>query len=329
MGYYRFILANVVLIFHFFTFDEASNIFTNYTLGNSAVICFLFISGYYNFFLLTSNKSYKIYILDRFLRIFPIYLLSIIILIALLHNKINFGFPLIYEILLLPKSFEFLFNENIKRHFFNDVSWSLAVEFIIFIIFPLIIFYIKEKYIRFILFIGIFIHSFLLSSSILYSDLFKLLGNETVCVERLNLCNAKINYIFGYKSIFPLILIFFWGYYFAKYDLKKNLIFIFPYLLFFIFLTDDYSRIDVFIGIFILIPIASIVSKFKFKIKYDRYFGKISYPVFLIHAPLLYFYDLNFLTSYLLIIFICVVLERLQNIIDNFRYEFRKQNPTI
>ena len=107
------------------------------------------------------------------------------------------------------------------------------------------------------------------------------------------------------------------------------MIFIIPYLLFFIFLTDDYSRIDVFIGIFILIPIASIVSKFKFKIKYDRYFGKISYPVFLIHAPLLYFYDLNFLTSYLLIIFICIVLERLQNIIDNFRYEFRKQNPTI
>ena len=34
-----------------------------------------------------------------------------IILIALLHNKINFGFPLIYEILLIPKSFEFLFNK--------------------------------------------------------------------------------------------------------------------------------------------------------------------------------------------------------------------------
>lgn len=326
MGFYRFVLANIVFLFHFFLFKESNNLFTNFNLGNSAVICFLFISGYYNYFLLSLNKSYKDYILDRFLRIFPVYLLSIIILLALLQNKIYFGFALIYEILLIPKSFEFLFNENIKRFFFNGVSWSLAVEFLIFIIFPFIIFYIREKYIRLILFVGIFIHSFLLSSSILYLDVFKFIGNETICVERLNLCNAKINYIFGYKSIFPLILIFFLGYYFAKYGLKKNLIFIIPYLLFFIFLTDDFTRIDVFIGIFVFIPITWLISKYKFITKLDRYFGKISYPIFLIHAPLIEFFDLNLLTLYLLIIFISIVLVRLQNIIDNYRYNLRKKN---
>ncbi|MDA9647393.1 acyltransferase [Candidatus Pelagibacter sp.] len=329
IGYYRFVLANIVLLFHFFTFEEIGNVFTNYNLGNSAVICFLFISGYYNYFLITDNKTYKTYILDRVLRIFPIYLLSTIILLALIQDKINFGFPLIYEVLLIPKSFEFLFNKNIKSFFFNGVSWSLAVEFLIFIIFPLIIFYVREKYIKFILFVGIIIHSFLLSSSILYLDVFKFIGNETICAERLNLCNAKINYIFGYKSIFPLILIFFWGYYFAKYNFKKNLIFIIPYLLFFIFLTDDFSRIDVFIGIFVFIPITWFISKFKFKIKFDKYFGKISYPIFLIHLPLLYFFDLNFLTSYLLIMFISILLERTQNLIDNYRYELRKKNKPI
>ena len=309
----------MVVIFHFFQINNHNNFIHNFELGNSAVITFLFITGYYNFFLISKFKQIKNYIYDRFLRLYPLYLFSIIIIISL-NNYENINFTsLILEIILIPKSFEFLFIDKIKNGFLNPVTWSLAVELIIFMIFPFIIKKINEKLLIKFLVIGLISHAFLISTNLKYLDIFEYLEFEKIFNFGEYSANAYINYIFSYKSIFPLILIFSLGYLYAK--KTNNIKFILLYLTSFFFINSQ-SRIDVLIGIFIFIPLAVILAKSK-RSKLDNFFGMLSYPVFLIHYPLIEYFKLNLFKIYLFIILISLFLLFIQNFLDKYRYSTR------
>lgn len=289
-------------------------------MGNSAVVCFLFISGYYNFHLLSKYKFRSEYLLDRFLRLFPLYYFSFLILIPLTSFHYQNLLSGTFELLLLPKAFEFLMPKYIKSNFLNPVTWSLAVEFIIFLILPLILYYIREKNLKKILVIGIFTHIFLINTSIKYGNIFSVFNLETFCSVNTALCNSNINYIFAYKSIFPLILVFLIGYFFAKNS--KDIKYIFIYIFSLIFVNNE-SRIDVIIGLVIFIPIAYFLIKIKLNLKFDKLFASLSYPFFLVHLPIISNSNLGLTKIYINVLLISLVLLFLQFFIDRYRYNLR------
>lgn len=90
----RGILALWVVVTHIIPtvniHSESLGIFKILAQGNQAVDVFIILSGFFIFYLIESHQeSYKVYITRRFLRIFPVYFVCLILSILLIHPAIE------------------------------------------------------------------------------------------------------------------------------------------------------------------------------------------------------------------------------------------------
>ena len=130
-GYLRFILATIVLLSHTGLSPEWGN------LGATSVTIFYMLSGFVitnilNKFSLKKERIILTFYIDRVLRIFPLYIISLILYSLYLSNlDLNFSIiPFLQNLILIPCNY--ITNPIIP------VSWSLALEFQMFLIMPFI-----------------------------------------------------------------------------------------------------------------------------------------------------------------------------------------------
>ncbi len=134
----RFIAAILIVIFHF---GKKTNIFHNdytsfiFTQANVGVSYFFVLSGFVMIIAYgeQSNINFWNYIKNRFARIYPVYLLAIILLTAIKSfNDIN-KFDLILNLLMLQSWVPG------KALSINYTGWSLSVELFFYIMFPILL----------------------------------------------------------------------------------------------------------------------------------------------------------------------------------------------
>lgn len=170
MGVVRFLLAISVLSIH-----------TDYNLGLSrfgealAVNTFFIISGFYMALILTEkyvgrNGSYRLFITNRFLRIYPVYwvILASTILIATLHSsRLPYSSlaGVISDVTLLARTDYLSINAATTNTPLVTPAWTLIVE-LTFYLFAVFFVRLKTRYI-----IGIAVLSFVVRYGIAYYEM--------------------------------------------------------------------------------------------------------------------------------------------------------------
>ncbi len=131
----RFIAAMCVALSHLIIFKKGYNI--NFEIISSiAVEVFFIISGFVlapqiiNLLNQNNYKNYKVFILRRWYRTIPLYILSLILISILLGEFISLDF---FKYLLFIQNF---FSIWVNTDYFS-IAWSLSVEEWFYIIFPL------------------------------------------------------------------------------------------------------------------------------------------------------------------------------------------------
>lgn len=139
----RFVAAIVVVIFHFgmetepFSWESIRFIFEN---GRIGVSYFFVLSGFVMMLAYGNKEKVRVaYFISRFARIFPLYWLSIALLIA------------VYELLGRNYFFKEIILQTVGLHsffpkfslIFNYPSWSITVELFFYSLFPLILSFTK------------------------------------------------------------------------------------------------------------------------------------------------------------------------------------------
>lgn len=304
IGFLRVLLALSVV------FDHSGPIlFFGFIDSTIAVQSFFIVSGFYMVMILTEKyKKYSAFILNRFLRIYPLYLSILIITVAvsfiahyLLNNNLNLGFSLTNPInpaalVLLVFSNIFIFGQDIlffigansaglyfvkdfqqglaPQGLFVPQAWTLSLELMFYLIAPFIV-YKKNKLILGLILLGI----------ILRAALYFMVSKDL---------HYQWTYIF-----FPAELVFFLigiiSY--RTYKVLRNIkidrrILIFSAIIFFLYLVF-YTYIPLisvikkglyFLMLILNIPLLFILCQ---KSKFDRYIGELSYPIYLSHLLIL------------------------------------------
>ena len=354
MGIVRLILAIAVVIVH-----TEPILGFEFVRGLVAVQAFYIISGFYMAMILTEKyvgkNSYKLFITNRFLRLYPIYwtVLLGMILVCILSKSGPLSMYVQYYDSMSFGSFLFLIFTNIFM-FFQDIvmflgldtasgnlffttnyqqsspmlyqflflmqAWTIGVELMFYIIVPFIARR-KTKYVLVFLFCSLLL--------------------RLILVFGFNLKDDPWNYRF-----FPTELLFFlagiiayrmYKWYVQRYQIKKNyatmiwlVILVFtigfsflPPITFYSFRMRDWIYLFVF---FMSVPfIFSLTKKWKF----DRYIGELSYPVYISHLFILWFCNklkisdslggLGVTTAILSILFSIVLNEVVQKRVEKIR----------
>jgi peptidoglycan/LPS O-acetylase OafA/YrhL len=156
----RFLAAIAIVVFHYgqnifpFNIQWVSFIFKQSNIG---VSYFFLLSGFV--MILAYNNKDKINYLEfyknRFFRIYPVYLLSILLVFIFISIK---HFPFDYSTIFLNLlAVQTWFPE--KAIAFNTPGWSISVEFFFYLVFPILfnLIYNKKKYLKHWVFISILI----------------------------------------------------------------------------------------------------------------------------------------------------------------------------
>lgn len=273
-----------------------------FSYGWIGVPAFFILSGYLitNILLDTkkANNYFKAFYIRRALRIFPIYLLTFILVVLygyLNQEHINDWF---YYILYIQNYKLAWHNWNIDFPSFFNHTWSLAVEEQYYLLFPLVVFFLKPanlvRIVIFIIVISIVTRLFLAFS--LYGD--SISWADTIC-NLDKLCAGAFLAIMSKKFSFKIIFRFL----ITVSTLLSLLYFLFSRILNYpTFLEVDvnhYSIISRELFLILIIPYLilliaylsfdhkSLVTKKIFANKIVLYLGKISYGIYLYH-PLIY-----------------------------------------
>ncbi len=357
MGLIRLLLAISVITVH------ASPIFgLNFIQGQMAVEVFFMISGFYMALILTEkyNKKsdYKLFISNRFLKIFPTYWLVLLIslLFQLIYWYLNPNSPNIFSLFNKNYNLNFLslisfitsnllifgqdillffglntttgslffttnfrlFKPEIYNFFFITQAWTLSLELFFYFLAP---FFnkLKTNYLLTIMFLSLGLRLFLYSRG---------------------LNHDPWNYRF-----FPTELIFFLSgilmYRIYRYLKTKNFknfsiysfFFYFSFLIYYQFLPYERTKqLILFLFSFIFIPF--IFNLFKNN-KIDRFIGELSFPVYISHFLIIDILThftalpqqfLGLTTAIISILFSIIILKFINNPINLFRQSRIKIN---
>ena len=345
MGVYRFILALVVAISHLdlessnwyqkdiYSFTsllnlDSSNAVNIFFLVSGFIIALTFSKNYQNTnFIIRSSNFY----INRILRIYPLYLLSLILvfldsyflnIISLPEDNPFLKYDLFRNIIII-------FHE--KGSYINSVAWTLDFELRWYLMIPFI-FFLKELWNK-----NIKLNYFIIFIFVTY-----------IFVELFYLYNDKEILDGNYKKVFILGETLFY--------------FIFGYLIFEIFqkvrvyATKKYYFIGLIsILVAFVLPITPVIIFYFISIyfcmtinysnKIDKILGDLSYPVYILHLPAMlpiylqvnkYFNYLNFgnissyffvysLTIIIFTLFCYIVLTLFQYPIDKIRISFKRK----
>ena len=268
-GLFRLFLASIVFIHHL----------SSVNIGVSAVLVFFFLSGFWISKMYKEKYSLKkhpktTFYISRILRIFPIFILANIILFFLDHYlSLNYIDNL--KLNWMPNYIIFGFNFLETQNRLIVPVWSLELELIYYLIFPFI-FIIKDKIKIFILYAILILISlydiFVNTDKILLSYFIFFVGGNLAYKISINVK----------KKIAILSILIFLFIIFISFFINNNfnpLIGGQDHSLFF----KKYNLIFNFIIAFLLIPFAIITLKSKNNFNKDKFFGDMSYSVYLFH----------------------------------------------
>ena len=279
-GYLRFLLAYLVLLSHIgFRIDGLNP-------GVFAVVIFYILAGHVVTHLLydifwRKEKTVLTFYVDRFLRIFPLYLfVSLITTIFLLLT--SFGNPefktlnVVNNLLIVPLNYYMYIEENLiiltstnPPWWLIPPAWSLGTELQVYMLLPLLLRFHK---------IGIFLFF------------------SSLCVYSLANLNVIHSDYFGYRLIVGVLFIFMLGSLIQKmatnrakrYEIAVVIatylfcVFWFSYFVLIKHLYGAYTR-ETLLGIIIGLPIVHVAVKSKVRFPFNRTLGNLSYGVFLSH----------------------------------------------
>ena len=268
-GIFRLFLATLVFAHHL----------SSINIGNSAVLAFFFLSGYWvskmyqEKYCLAKNPIISFYI-SRILRIFPIFILSTV-LFLFFDFLFNLNYINYEKLIWFPNYVIFGWHLFEKENAILIPAWSLNLELVFYLILPLILYfrnYILNILVSFLIFI-LFIYDYFISPSQIFYGyfIFFLLG--------IYLYKFQIN-ISKFLGILSIILFCTLIIFFLFVDKEIN-----PMIggsnpsIFFI----NYNKFFNLLIAFLLIPFAIITLNTKNNSKIDRFFGDMSYPLYLIH----------------------------------------------
>ena len=146
----RFLAAALIVVMHAEEVFGSAYINPNFPLWQG-VSFFFVLSGFilaYNYPVLGSRREVLLFYTARFARVWPVHIVTLLILIAFMYFRGQLTMPHIgwYVAVnaLLLQSWIPLSKFN---HSFNAVSWSLSVEFFFYLLFPLLILDLKKTWI--------------------------------------------------------------------------------------------------------------------------------------------------------------------------------------
>ena len=140
----RFIAALCVALSHIIIFKKGFDINLE-IISSIAVEVFFIISGFVltpqiiNLLNKSSLQNYKIFLLRRWYRTIPLYLLSLILISILLGRFLSFDF---FKYLFFIQNFLYIWVSND----YYSIAWSLSVEEWFYIIFPIFLFFFLKFY---------------------------------------------------------------------------------------------------------------------------------------------------------------------------------------
>lgn len=357
MGLIRLLLAISVITAH------SSSIFgLNFIQGQMAVEVFFMISGFYMALILTEkyNKKsdYKLFITNRFLKIYPTYWLILffsfayrLILFKIYPNSSdNIGFfnpnyplnPFTFLFLLIPNftifgldlTFFFGLNQNGSLFFtsnfhqfppalynFNFIvqAWTLSLELMFYLLAPFLN-RLKNKYLLLIMTLSLGLRLFLYSRGLDHDPwLYRFFPNELIFFLA-GILMYRIYCLIKTKSY--------------KFLSFYSFFFYISYLVCYQFLPHERTKqLILFLLSFIFIPF--IFKLFKNN-KIDRFTGELSFPVYISHFLIIDIFThftnlphqyLGITTTFTSIIFSILIVKFIINPINNYRQSRIKSLP--
>ncbi|WP_243375589.1 acyltransferase [Geotalea sp. SG265] len=239
-----------------------------------------------------SNNYFKAFYIKRVLRIFPlyyIYLLAIVILVPLLVSYVRFNITSLYVYFIYLQNM--FYSSGTLQDYLLCHLWSLAVEEHFYLIWPLIVYFIKPKKVIIISIVFIIIAIMLRSYIILYShirpslaDRFTLCRIDSIffgCLLAYGLRSISFNnYLHKHKYVMLLIsglislvtsLLLIW-------NINENIHHVISYTVYGVFFTA-------ILNVVMFVDTTSLINKI-FDNKLAKFFGKYSYSMYIIHMPI-------------------------------------------
>lgn len=296
-GVFRLFLASIVFISHS----------TNVNIGRAALPVFFFLSGHLIYIIykkkyLNKNNPIINFYLSRILRIFPIFIL-ITILFFLLNYFLNLDHISEEKIRWLPNYIIIGFNFFNIEHALIRPAWSLEIELIFYIILPFF-YIIKNKEYNLYIFVFLFLfflYELFFSKTEIYFGWFFFFWCGIVSCKSSFKIDKKVALFFLFSFFLVIIITLF-----LDKDMNPMLGGSHPSTFFL-----QYNKyFNLFIS-FLLIPFAIHGLNYKSNNNFDRFLGKMSYPLYLGHwITVIYisrFSDLNFKERLLSVLFPCAL----------------------
>jgi peptidoglycan/LPS O-acetylase OafA/YrhL len=302
-GFYRLILSILVALSHF------GFVVKGFNPGQWSVISFYVLSGFLmekQVRKLCQNSVILPFYVDRCLRIFPLYLVSIIALLPFF--SLNFG-DYFQNVLLLPLNYVAFTEIAIM----NRPAWSLACEFHFYLLVPFLTILSTNTLRAFSVLSFIF---YCLSSRLPYPAFWSFHGLPAllfVFCAGMHLSRKDVNFIKYLWIASVSMLLFFMSTKLLGHELFSGI------------------QINVMIGFSLSIPIINRLSKLSLHHIWDKRLGAISYPLFVCHLPVSYYcYKYLAIEKAIPILIVSIgisliLILLIERPLDKFRYSVRNR----